>query len=132
MTWLEVLPSFAVSAALLLLPGLAVGCALRLRGVLLWSAAGPLSVAITATSSIVSQAAQVRWSVLPVAALTVVAASVTDVVMRRGRLGVAEPSPDRDTAAARWLLLSWVLAAGLIGVRLLAAIGEPSADRPAE
>ena len=125
MTWLGAVPAFAVSAALLVLPGLAVGCALRLRGVLLWSAAGPLSVAITATSSIVSQAAHVRWSVLPVVAATAVAATVTDTLARRRRQWAAETSPERDSTAMRWLLLSWVLAAGLIGVRLMAAIGAP-------
>lgn len=127
MTWLGVLPAFVVSATLLLAPGLAVGSGLRLRGVLLWSAAGPLSVAVTATNSIVGQAAHVRWGILPVAALTALATSAAGVATRRRLPRCTSPPAAAEAGAvsSRWLLLSWALTAAAIGARLLPAIGAP-------
>ncbi|MBF5081467.1 DUF6541 family protein [Quadrisphaera sp. INWT6] len=137
----------AVAAAVLLVPGLLVGRAAGLKG-LLWAAAAPaLSVGVVALSAVAAAVAGQRWGLLPVAvgtALAVVGALPVGVLSgslagaRRARSsGRRAPGPvgllgalglgPRDLAvglaAAGGLMAGGVLA----GHRLLAALWAPTA-----
>lgn len=143
----------AVAAAVLLVPGLLVGRAAGLKG-LLWTAAAPaLSVGVVALSAVAAAVAGQRWGLLPVAvgtALAVVVALPVGVLTgslagagrraerrRAHRAGRRAPGPvgllevlglgPRDLAvglaAAGGLLAGGVLA----GHRLLSALWAPTA-----
>ena len=59
------LSAVATAAAVLVVPGLAVGAVLRLRGLVLAATAPPVSVAVVATSAVVAGALGVGWGLLP-------------------------------------------------------------------
>ncbi|NAZ88292.1 DUF6541 family protein, partial [Kineococcus indalonis] len=68
--WAAALPVLALVVAVLVLPGLLVGWALRLRGVLLVAAAPALTLAVLGATSLAAPVAGVRWGPVPVAAAT--------------------------------------------------------------
>ena len=102
MSWLAFAPTFLTALGILVLPGIVLGWFLRLRGLTLFALAGPLSVSLIAVAAIGAGATGIKWSAIPVAALTVVSSlcalgwtrwvgvnSTADI--SRGRRGAAAP-----------------------------------------
>lgn len=126
-SWFPAVATTLWAALVLLLPGLLVGWAFRLRGLWLWAAAGPLSVSVIAVSSVALSFAGVPWGLPGVAAVTIVLAAIVWLLVRlwwkQPQLTVTSPS------AGRWQ--GWVTAGALVlGGALLVwrtthAIGEP-------
>lgn len=126
-SWFPAVATALWAALALLLPGLVVGWAFRLRGLWLWAAAGPLSVSVVAVASVLLSLAGVPWGLPGVAAVTIGLAAIVWLLVRlwwkQPRLTVASPS------AGRWQ--GWVTAAALLlGGALLfwrttQAIGDP-------
>ncbi|MDQ4117554.1 MAG: hypothetical protein M3235_11410, partial [Actinomycetota bacterium] len=74
MTWPSALEVVTLVAAWLLLPGLAVGLAAGLRGLVAWGAAPVLSVGLVSGSAVAGGMSGVRWgAAVPVAATVLVA-----------------------------------------------------------
>lgn len=140
----------AVAAAVLLVPGLLVGRAAGLKG-LLWTAAAPaLSVGVVALSAVAAAAAGQRWGLLPVAVGTAVAVVVALPVgvlsgslagarrraerRRAHRAGRSQPGPlgllgigQRDLAVGLAAAGGLVAGGVLAGRRLLSALWAPTA-----
>ena len=131
----------AAAAAVLAAPGLAVGAALRLRGLVLAAAAPLLSVALVAGSAVVAGALGITWGPLPPLAATALAVLAALVLARltrppppaAGRSEVASPRGRvrhraRRPGAGRW---AWPLAGAAVGtavitVQVLRAVATPS------
>ncbi|WP_314213687.1 DUF6541 family protein [Pseudarthrobacter equi] len=128
MSWFDTVPQFVLAAALLFVPGLAVGAAARLRGFRIFALAPGISVSIVAIAAIVAPFAGVRWSLPPVLVITAILAGlafVASVVVAKKGTAV-QP---HDGGNRRWVLgsivLAVVLAAFLVARRLVEAIGHP-------
>lgn len=112
-------------------PGLAVGAALRLRGLVLAAAAPVVSVALVAVSAVVAGAAGVRWGLAPPLAATALAVVGALVLARLTRpapapAGTGEVSSPRGRVRhrsrrpgpGRW---AWPLAGAAVGTTLVTA-----------
>src|SRR5690606_32769570 len=128
---LEWLPTawIGILAVLLLwVPGLAVGYAGGLRGLVAWGSAPLVSSALIGGAAIVAGFAGVPWSVLVVAAATVLAAAVAWGVRALGG-GWRSPRVDRSSPVWRRVLVTVAVSVVVAGVlqarRLMAAIGGP-------
>ncbi|WP_035749242.1 DUF6541 family protein [Arthrobacter sp. 35W] len=125
MQWLSTVPAMACALAVLLVPGLGLAWFLRMRGFAVVAAAPVLSVALIAVAATIAPFLSIPWSLLPVAALTVLAclaAHFAGVAASRTTPGFVQPrAMDRRFAAAAAGVL---LAAALIGSRLLYAFGS--------
>lgn len=112
-----------VTVAVVFAPGLLIGAALRLRGLVLWALAPAASLVVLSVLAIGLGAAGVAWSALSAGIGCLVAVAIAFGA------GIAL-GPRRPRAHARW---NWPLAAG-IGVgavlglaRIVLYIGEPGA-----
>lgn len=129
MTWISVAPEIIAAVCVLLLPGgLLAWIGLSLRGLAALAAAPVLSVSLTALAAIAADWLGIGWSVLPVLALTASAALAIWGV--RAAAGRRWPSP-APVHVSRAIVLSEaaavLVAAFLIGRRLLFAFGQPEA-----
>lgn len=137
--WLEAAPALLLAVALATLPGLPTAWALRFRGLGLLAVSVGASFAIIAVASLLAPFAGVRWSALPVLG-TAVLVALAAVVARRflpaaGPVAAA-PSETSGAAAPRHRAVrplgpvaiggSLVIAAAVVGVVLMRAIGDPS------
>lgn len=128
---LEWLPTawIGILAVLLLwVPGLAVGYAGGLRGLVAWGSAPLVSSALIGGAAVVAGFAGVPWSVLVVAAATVLTAAVAWGVRALGG-GWRSPRVDRSSPVWRRVLVTAAVSVVVAGVlqarRLMAAIGGP-------
>lgn len=80
--WIPAATTLLWAAVMLLIPGLVVGVAFRLRGLWLWAAAGPLSVSVIAVASVMLSFANIPWGVPGVAGTTVVLAVIVALLVR--------------------------------------------------
>jgi len=78
--WTVLLPYITTGAAWLVLPGLAIGLAARLRGWLLMSLLPVLSVFAIALSAVFAARFGIAWGPWPVLALTAVTVAITAVI----------------------------------------------------
>jgi hypothetical protein len=124
MTWLATAPAFLVAVALLVVPGLVVLWPLRQRGMWLWALAGPASISVIAISALFAPLFGLRWSIIPVASVTLVLAAITLTLrftVLRGRVESVVVRKDR-----RALTFGGLAAGGLlIAVQLGRIIGQP-------
>ncbi|WP_334146998.1 DUF6541 family protein [Microbacterium sp.] len=74
MSWVTIVPAVLVTGAVLFGPGIIVGALLRLRGLRLVALAPALSVSLIAVAALAAPIVGIRWGLLPVAILTVIAA----------------------------------------------------------
>ncbi|MFR9803238.1 DUF6541 family protein [Pseudonocardia sp. RS010] len=118
-SWLQAVPVVLVAAGWLVVPGLLVTYAARLRGVTAWALAPLVGVGSAAVAGVLAGAAGIRWSavvaVLPAAAL----AALTLLV----RLGVrrVRPSSGPSTESDGRRPVAGALA-GLLGAALLTLV----------
>jgi len=96
-TWSPFVLPVLVAVLLLALPGFALGAMLRLRGWWLAAAAAPLSVSLITVASVLAGAVGIRWSVLPVLGLTIVAV----VAAWAWKRWVGAPAPSRPRVHRR-------------------------------
>ncbi len=120
MVWLEFVPVLLVTAAVLAVPGLALGLALRLRGIWLIAAAAPLTVSIVSVAAVVSPWVGLRWGPLPVLAMTILAVG-SALAWARWVAPAPRTFPRRGFATAFGLTLG----ALTIGFILVRGIGDP-------
>lgn len=126
-TWIAFLPTVLVAVALLGLPGLALGIALRLRGWWLVGAVAPLSVSLIVVASIITGWLALPWSALPVLGLTLIA--VAAALAWRRWVGVRAPwaTRVRPTRVRGWATtVGVVLPALVIGFVLVRGMGDPT------
>lgn len=119
MDWPEALPALLTGLAVLFVPGLPVGLALKLRVFDAVALAPLISVTLISVSAILAPMAGISWSVLPLAVLTVLVTAATFLVGRlyantRGKrtavdtqVSVAEQLPWFAGAAVAFLLIGW-------------------------
>lgn len=114
MTWLSALPSIGVSLAVLLLPGAAIGAALRLRGLALAAASAPLSTTAIGVGAVCFDAFGLGWGVPQLAVTAAVLATLAWGL--RAVLESARPQlMDEDPSARLSSRNRWALAASLLG-----------------
>lgn len=125
--WIPAVTTLLSAAVTLLLPGLVVGAAFRLRGLWPWAAAGPLSVSVIAVASVLLSFAKVPWGVPGVAAVTLLLAAIVWLLVRlwwkQPRLSLAGGATVR---ALGWVTaLALALGGALLLWRTTQAIGAP-------
>lgn len=125
--WLAAAPSILLGVALLILPAVPVIIAgWGVRSLTAWLFAPAISIALLAVSATVASLIGVAWSLLPVAALALVAAAIAFLVRRRFTpSGEAEESHPRPWAAPAAALVGIVGAAIAITIQLARVFGEP-------
>lgn len=129
MTWISVTPQILAALGVVFVPGALLAFAgFRLRWLAALAVSPVLSVSLVSVSAVIAGAAGVRWSLLPVAVLTVVATAVAALL----RVGLAR----RHRPAARAVqatdptihlveAAAVLGAAALVGRRLMYAFGSP-------
>lgn len=125
MTWLDLAGAAVVAILILAVIGGALGLALRLRGMWLWAAAPALATTAIGGSAVVAPWVGLSWSILPVAIVTVALAAVAWGLGRVLPAG-AEPRMSRRRVDA-WAIAAFLVAAAIIGVRVVEILGTPSA-----
>lgn len=135
--WFSAVPAFVAAAAILTLPGLLIGFALKLRGLWLWAAAGPISISAVVLSSLTLSLMGFAWAPAGVAAVTMVLAVIVwlcaRVWFKQPSLRVAEATAIQVVASIRpaGIAFGLITAATLIvgGVimfwRITQSIGDP-------
>lgn len=124
MAWLQLVPALAVATALVVVPGLPIAWALRLRGLAFFAASLAASVAVIGVASVVAPVAGFGWSLLPVLAVTV-AVTLVALCVRLVDRRPARAVP-RLSRAQRWAWISaFLIAAALIAFVLVSGIGRP-------
>ncbi len=116
------------SLAVLFVPGLIVGLAARLRIFHLFAYAPLISVSVVSLAAIAAPWVGLKWSPIPVAVGTLVAALVCGVVAWRthGRFRFTRPDP-RQWAWGASGVAAVAVAAALISRRLIDVFGTPDA-----
>ncbi|MGB3439936.1 MAG: DUF6541 family protein [Actinophytocola sp.] len=125
MNWFDAVPGLLVTAAWLLVPGVAVSYLVGLRGIAAWGLAPITSLAMIASSAVVLEMAGVDWSALAVLVVCVAVALVVGVVaffLRRRRIFTAEADP-RAVSVAGFVGLLPGIVLGMITIVM--AIGAP-------
>lgn len=125
MNWFGALPAIGGALLLLIVPGLLVLLALRVRGLRALATAPALSVSLVAVSATVAPSVSLRWSVVPLIALTVLA--VASAIAWNRWVGI------REQRTAGWhlqrpqlaMILAIVVPIILIGFVLMKSMGEP-------
>lgn len=116
--------------ALLFLPGLAVAAAAKIRGLRAAAAAPGISVSVVAISAIAAPFAGLSWSLLPVLAVTLIVAGIAfaaSAMLARKNIHAGPLKADRQPRSLGLApLLAVVVAAVLIGRRLMDAMGQPA------
>lgn len=120
-TWLAAAPVIAVALAIVIVPGLVIAAASRMRPDTGLALAVPLSLAIIATSAILTALVGVPFSWWQPALLTVVVAAGCAAWTQR------VPRPVRwGSSVARWALLGIAVSTTLIALESFAAVPEAS------
>ena len=123
--WLGALPALVIAVAVLFGPGLAIGAALRLRGLALWALAPVVSVAVVAGLALVYGFVRVPWAAWSI--LAGVAVVVGLAWLARLLLGPRPALPVRD-ARGTWLVTAGLLVGGLLtAARFIVYVHDPAA-----
>lgn len=121
MAWLHAAPAFLAAAALVLLPGLPLALALRLRGLALLAGAVAASFALITLSSLAGPLVGLGWSPLLPFGLGVAAFLVCWPFLRRLEFRASQPV----LGSLGWPVLAVLVAAVLIGTLVRAGLGTP-------
>lgn len=129
--WLAQAPLFLLAVAVLFVPGVLVGLALRLRGLVLAAAAPGISVALLAVLAIAYPLIGVAWNGVSAGlGVAIIAAVVFGLRMLLGRMRHRGIAPDATAVSGRSLLLlvvGLVVGAALNAARLMTYVGVPTA-----
>lgn len=127
MDWLAAVPTILISLALLIVPGLAVGLALRLRIFDAVAIAPLITVTMISISAVAAPMLGIPWSVLPLIVLTVLVAAACFLLMRFRRPSGRRTAVNRGGSLRQQL--PWFGAAAvaflLIGWQVVHVIGAP-------
>ncbi|PYD00211.1 hypothetical protein B4U78_011445 [Microbacterium esteraromaticum] len=119
--WLLLIVTAAMASAVVLVPGLALGYGLRLRGVMLWGFAPAAGVALLAVSATLLPFAGLSWSPLTALGSTAVLVGLAAVTSR-----LILPSAGRERNPGAGPLWTAVAFGALLGMaRMSAIIGHP-------
>ena len=131
MSWWSVVPLVVVAIGLLFVPGALVAWASRARGMALLAMAPAITVSIVSVSALVAPLLNMEWSLLPVlvftALISVVALATTTWLTRNSDAKNGSGRRENNWWAGAGHGLALVVAAFLIGRRLVAAFGRPEA-----
>ncbi len=120
MSWAAALPALALAVVLLMGPGLLWGAAAGLRGLTLLAVASPLGLTATVVAAELAAAAGIRWSVLPLGALTMLGTLALWGARRRWAPGQGRPATrDPHAASTGVLSVAWTVSAVPLAVILL-------------
>lgn len=122
--WLSASGAIAVAVAILLLPGLLFGLALRLRGLALWALAPAASIVILTGVSLLTGLAGIPWRPWVAVTGAVVVAAIAFAVCRVLRLGRV-PVEAKAGSALVWTGIA--IGAALTTARIGLYIGAPDA-----
>ncbi|HEX2131191.1 MAG TPA: DUF6541 family protein [Actinophytocola sp.] len=125
MNWLDAVPIALVTIAWLLVPGLAIGYLLGLRGIAAWALAPITSIAIIASAAVLAELLGIDWAVwfvLAVSAAVVVVVGVPAFLLRRRAFLAPDPDPRRLTLAA---FAGWVPGLVLGAITIGQAVAAP-------
>jgi len=127
MSWSAVAPPVAVVLAAVLLPGLALAVAARLRGVVALGLAGPLGYAIIGITGVVAGAVGVPFGWLPIVVVTVVLVVLAVAVRAALRAVGAAPAAWDSWRPVGWLpvLAGAAIATAAITVVAFAHVAGP-------
>lgn len=123
MQWLNAVPTILAATAVLMVPGLLLAWSMRARGFALFGLAPVFSVSLISVTAVVCPFIGVPWSAVPVLVLALVASAVAFVSNRRSRR-TWRPQRAFDSRFA-FAMLGTLLAAVIIGARLVYAFGTP-------
>ncbi|GAA4348558.1 DUF6541 family protein [Microbacterium rhizosphaerae] len=127
MPWLTLLAASAAVVFATIVPGLAAGLVLRLRGLTLWALAAPFGLSIIAVASVILPFVHVEWSlwaVLVFAVVSIALVAVVRVLLRRFN----GPRRQRIERASGWWTVGGLAAAAVaITIQVILSIGAPGA-----
>lgn len=131
-SWFGAVPGFLLAVVLLVVPGALVALAWGRRGLGVLLLAPPLSLAALALASVVAPLVGVRWSLVPLAGMTLVLITPAFVLRGVGRFPAApRTSVVDDGSDARmewvWVLGGWAVAAALGILTFRLGAGRPDA-----
>ena len=127
MNWFEAVPAIGVTIAWLLLPGLAVGYVVGLRGIAAWGFAPVTSIAMIASIAVVLEKVGVDWNAVVVLGVCVAVVFVAGAVafpLRRRKIFAADADP-RGVSVAGFVGLLPGVVLGMVTV--IMAIRTPDA-----
>ncbi|MFT4233160.1 MAG: hypothetical protein QM606_10355, partial [Leucobacter sp.] len=130
-SWLPALPAFLAATAVLVAPGLLIGLALRLRGLWLWAAAGPISVSAIALAAIALSLVGIPWGPAAAAGFAALLALLTWAIVRFCFRQPPMRDAEADTPAAgrglaaTGLVCSLVVAGAVMAWLIVRSIGDP-------
>jgi hypothetical protein len=127
MPWLTLLAASAVVALTAIVPGLAAGLVLRLRGLTLWALAAPFGLSIVAVASVILPLVHVAWSlwaVLVFGAISIALVGVVRMLLRRSTWPRVE---SKDRASGWWTVGGLAAAAAAITIQVVLSVGTPDA-----
>jgi hypothetical protein len=133
-SWFQTIPVLVVLTAVLVVPGWLVVRALGTRGMEAFAVAPAVSVTVVAVATTVVQRVGIRWGLLPLLAVAVVAAGAAWVVAGVARRVLRRAGrPEPDVGAARRVLgrphpdavVALVIGVVIALVTILPAIGRP-------
>lgn len=131
MSWWSVVPLVVVAIGLLFVPGALVAWASRARGMALLAMAPAITVSIVSVSALVAPLLNMEWSLLPVFVFTALIGAVALATTTLLTKTTHTKKPGGRRAINWWAGaghgLAIVVAAFLIGRRLMAAFGRPEA-----
>lgn len=122
--WIADSGLFAVAVAIVFGPGVAVGAAMRLRGLALWASAPAITVALLSVLAIAFPRLGIPWTIPTVG----VACAIAATAAWAGAIALG-PRNRRETPRGSMALVTagLLVGAGITAARLMAYIGDPSA-----
>lgn len=127
MSWMSEVPAFCAALTLLFAPGAVVASVAGSRGLALYAAAPALSVSLVASAAIISPFVGLDWSLWSVVAATALAVALVWCARRIRPWKVDAPVLEPQRRYRGSVCAALVIAAVLVGSRMLGAISDPDA-----
>ena len=124
MTWIDLAVAGALTAAVVVLPGIVLALVMGLRGLASWAAAFPFGVTVISTASVAAPLIGLAWSPLPVVLVTVVFAAVIGGVRLAANRGWRLRAP-QPVERGRWVIAAVVAAGIVVAAQVVVVIGAP-------